>query len=272
MKDAKPCAAILWTHRGLDRDRITDKTPLNEAIAQSVTLRAQYEAALNMARQMKCEIKKVFLFEETGHLPTHKVFPTINRAISWCHKHDAPLIIHSFRSYSGRGFTSFRVGLVKFEAEINRYGVYVSWINPTEPDESLLDHFERKRNIERECRRRNILKIQQAKGLRRYVAAGGKLGFSAEWEGKKAAREKGIATQIDNAKTHASYILSTVNHLIDERKGVTFADLAEILNIEMRSRPELCPVRAQSWTEYSLRRYVTRHRKSSVAPSSGTSY
>ncbi|CUW41781.1 protein of unknown function [Magnetospirillum sp. XM-1] len=255
----KPCAAFLWTHRGHDRDRIKNDTPLDVALAQSVTLKVQHKKAGEMARLAGFEISKVFLFEETGHLPTFKVFPTINLAMSWCERNDAPLIIHSFRHHSGRGFSSLTTGRIKFQTEINHRGIQIIWIDPADRDEALHEYFEQQRDKERQRRRDKIKKLRRTAGLKKFISDGGKLGFAAEWANKKDAQSKGRAAQSDAAKERAKIIIDAVKNIKSDHKSVPNRHLADIINAMMMNNPELLPPRGTRWTEFSIRIYIKRH-------------
>ncbi len=254
---AKPCAVFLWTHKGLGRERITSDTPLEVALAESKTMRVQYEAAQRYALSNGLKIDKPFMFEETGHLPTDRAFPTMRRAISWCKANSATLIIHALRSYPGRGFTSINMGIFMKHFERNNPDVRIVWINPSPEEEGLREHFDECRRAEKLRRKNRRISIK----LRRLVADDKFIPYLAlGGHDQSEARERGRATQSESARLKALHILQELSLILRSPSLADYSDIAVSLNIIMQSDERVSPPRAKRWTEAGLRRYLKYHK------------
>lgn len=253
----KPCAVFLWTHRGLDRPRITNDTPLETALAESQTMRAQFDAAQRRASINGWTLAKTFMLEETGHLPTDKVFPTVNRAISWCRANDAPLIMYTFRGYRERGFTSYNAGLYMDHLKRRNPDVCIEWLEPTQEDISLHEYFCESKRREK-LRRRHI---KASRTIKERIATNA---FTPRYLLKSVEidreREKGHQTQSQIAASKARTVLSCISRIMMERTPYGYDEIAVTLNILMQDNDNLRPRRAKRWTEANLRRYANTHR------------
>lgn len=279
----KKFAVFCWTHHGIDRERLTNDTPIDEVCRLSVTIRAQYEAAKAKASNERGAIEKVFVFEEMAHQPSRKAILIIFEAIEWCRRNGATLLVADLGKYANRDFAIYQA-FSKYFTQKTKDVAMLYWVPedigclPNGHGETLRSYFktryqlekrlrcaERKKRIEarQEAEAKahfNAIVERRAEGVRRVVKDGAKIGFgSPKWKERNAISTKGIVAQKIKAASHAEPILTAVHVKFPDVCAFTYQMASDFLNEAMNENSSLCPPRADRWNADSVRAYFNRH-------------
>lgn len=246
-------AVFCWTHRGSGRERITQATSLEDAIAQSETIRTQYAAAIEHIRFHRGVLANVFLYEEKAHYPSPQAAFAVRRALRWCRENNAFLLVCDMQVFRKRRFAHYESYLNEESGSLKR--VLKECILPQEDISNLRIHFSDCHETERGER---IAKKRVA-GYHRAVASGAKPGFLGNWEGKSEAGEKGRKAQQVRALSRAEPIIKFVWETTSECPGYGFSEIAMCLNEMAEEDPCYKPARSGAWTGNSIRVFYNRY-------------
>jgi hypothetical protein len=289
--DQKLYGLFCWTHRGVNRDRITPDTPIEVACQLSRTISIQYRTAQQVVKLYNGRLGKVFLFEEAFHQPTRNALRVIYQAIDWCRSERATLLIpdlfpdkvgapvfqRKFGSYEG---ISQHLHLMKSEIEWH----YL----PTDTfHEELRQHFVECYALERaarqakhaqrlEAERQKVMNaIEEAERARKERAVQRRIegmdqrrkstgvlpsGFGSDnWEGRYDASAKGNLAKSEKARQKAHAIVNFIYKLLVPPGSYSYERIAHALNMEMISFDTLSPPRAKLWNADSVRVYFHRY-------------
>lgn len=246
MVERRKFAVFCWTFRSPDRERLKEDTPIEIACELSLSIRAQYEGAVQRARLEGGEVVGTFVFEESAHYMSPRGAEVLARAISWCLANEACLILPDFEKVRHSG--PYAGYLVEFGASLRAIEPLPTMAH--DPHGQVLAHFQKHEKRQR-----------ISKGVKAAVRAGAKLGFAADTQESKSAGQLGRQTQRIKAVSRATAVVQLVDDLRRQKPEITLNSLADELNAALATMPDLKPSRSHKWTAAALRMLLKRHQE-----------
>lgn len=280
-----------WTHRGVNRERITQDTPIEVACQLSRTISIQYRTAEQVVKLSRGRLGRVFLFEEAFHQPTRNALRVIYQAIDWCRAEGAKLLIpdlfpdkvgapvaqRSFGSYEG----------ISQHLYLRKSSIDWDYLPTNAFHDELRQHFMEcyaQERAARQAKRAQRLEAEHQKALkaaeeaerarkeravqrriegmdqRRRSTGALPSGFGSEkWEGRFKASANGNLAKSEKARQKAHTLVNFIYKLLVPPGSYSYERIAHALNMEMMSCDTLAPPRAKLWDADNVRVYFHRY-------------